>query len=219
MGERVPRSAHRLLATVLYQADGKRHYALEGSIFVAGSLIKWLRDSVGLIGSAAETADLARSVADNGGVVIVPALSGLGAPHWRPDARGVISGLSFAADRAHIARAALEAMACQTSDLARAFAGDGAQWRMLRIDGGMSANEWMAQDIADVLDLPVERPDYVETTALGAAVLAAAGCGLFGSLPEAAGAFRGGMSRFEPAMDSATRQDRLAKWKVAIEGA
>lgn len=219
MGERVPRSAHRLLATVLYQADGKRHYALEGSIFVAGSLIKWLRDSVGLIGSAAETADLARSVADNGGVVIVPALSGLGAPHWRPDARGVISGLSFAADRAHIARAALEAMACQTSDIARAFAGDGAQWRMLRIDGGMSANEWMAQDIADVLDLPVERPDYVETTALGAAVLAAAGCGLFGSLPEAAGAFRGGMSRFEPAMDSATRQDRLAKWKVAIEGA
>src|SRR5690606_14585217 len=151
---------------------GKRHYALEGSIFVAGSLIKWLRDSLGLIGSSAETADLARSVPDNGGVVIVPALAGLGAPHWRPDARGLITGLSFAAGRAHLVRAALEAMACQTSDLAQAFAGDGASWSLLRIDGGMSANDWMAQDIADILDLPVERPDYVETTALGAAMLA-----------------------------------------------
>lgn len=217
MGETVPKSNHRLLATVLYQADGKRHYALEGSIFVAGSLIKWLRDNLGVIASAAETADLARSVPDNGGVVIVPALSGLGAPHWRPDARGLISGLSFAVGRAHVARAALEAMACQTSDLARAFAGDAASWRLLRIDGGMSANDWMVQDIADILDLPVERPDYVETTALGAAVLAGAGCGMFASLREAADALRGSVSRFEPAMVAEVRNKRLAEWQAAVD--
>ena len=157
MGDTPPRSRHRLLATVLYQAGEERHYALEGSIFVAGSLIHWLRDSLGVIDSAVQTEELARSVADNGGVVIVPALSGLGAPHWRPDACGVISGLSFSTGRAHIARAALEAMSHQTRDLASAFAADGAHWTMLKIDGGMSANDWMAQDIADLLDLPVER--------------------------------------------------------------
>ncbi len=216
MGETVPRSTHRLLGTVLWQAHGKRHYALEGSIFVAGSLVKWLRDGLGLIGSAAETADLARSVPDNGGVVIVPALSGLGAPYWRPDARGLVFGLSFAAGRAHIVRAALEAMACQTSDLAHAFSGDDAPWGTLRIDGGMSANDWMAQDIADVLGLSVERPDFVETTALGAAALAGAGCGMFASLREAADALRGNVSRFEPAMTSEVRQTRLAEWKAAI---
>lgn len=218
MGEVVPQSSHRLLATVLYQADGKRSYALEGSIFVAGSLIKWLRDSLGVIASAAETAELAQSVPDNGGVVIVPALSGLGAPHWRPDARGLISGLSFASGRAHLIRAALEAMACQTSDLARAFAGDGASWSLLRVDGGMSANDWMAQDIANILDLPVERPEYVETTALGAAVLAGAGCGMFTSLGQAADAMRGRVSRFEPSMATEVRSARLAEWQAAVSG-
>jgi glycerol kinase len=108
-------------------------------------------------------------------------------------------------------------MACQTSDLAHAFAGDGARWSMLRIDGGMSANDWMAQDIADVLDLPVERPDFVETTALGAAVLAGAGCGLFSSLRQAVDALRGGVSRFEPAMTGETRQARLAEWQAAVD--
>ncbi len=151
-----------------------------------------------------------------GGVVIVPALSGLGAPHWRPDARGAITGLTFASDHAHIARAALEAMAHQTHDLARAFAADGARWTSLKIDGGMSANDWMAQDIADVLDLQVVRPDFVETTALGAAMLAGVGAGLFADLQEATTIMRGNGRTFEPAMSSETRARRVANWNTAL---
>ena len=216
MGDAIPHSANRLLGTVLMQKDGQRTYALEGSVFVAGSLVQWLRDSLGVITSAAETEALARSVADSGGVTIVPALSGLGAPHWNAEARGVIAGLSFATGKAQIARAALEAMAHQTHDLARAFAADGAPWQRLRIDGGMSANDWMAQDLADVLGLPVERPDMVETTALGAGVLAAVGAGLFASLEEAVGAMRGAVRTFTPAMDQATRDERLSRWSRAL---
>jgi glycerol kinase len=216
MGAGVPSSRHRLLSTVLTQRGGTRGYALEGSIFVAGSLIKWLRDSLGVIARADETEALARSIPDSAGVVIVPALSGLGAPHWRPEARGVISGLSFAAGRAHLARAALEAMAHQTHDLAEAFAGDGARWTELAIDGGMSANDWMAQDIADVASLPVSRPAMVETTALGAAMLAATGCGMYPSLEAASTAMRRQGERFTPAMDEATRQARLAAWSTAL---
>jgi len=217
MGMEPPASNHRLLATVLSQNGGSRSYALEGSIFVAGSLIKWLRDELGIIARADETEGLARSVEDNAGVVVVPALSGLGAPHWRPEARASISGLSFAAGRAHIARAALEAMAHQTHDLASAFAGDGAQWTGIAIDGGMSTNNWMAQDIADVLDLPVERPEMVETTALGAAMLASVGCGMHASLEAAGKAMRGKMKRFEPAMTSSKRDTRLSEWREALE--
>ncbi|MFA7602030.1 MAG: glycerol kinase GlpK [Novosphingobium sp.] len=216
MGETVPRSRHRLLGTVLCQLGGTRSYALEGSVFVAGSLIKWLRDSLGLIASAAETETLARSVNDSGGVVIVPALSGLGAPHWRPEARASISGVTFATGRAHLARAALEAMALQTHDLATAFAGDGARWTALRIDGGMSANDWIAQDLADMLALPVERPELIETTALGAAMLAGLGAGLFTSLGEAGTAMRGPVSRFEPRMPDSEREARLALWHQAL---
>lgn len=216
MGAQPPASRHRLLSTVLSQGGGTRSYALEGSIFVAGSLIKWLRDELGIIARADETEGLARSVEDNGGVVVVPALSGLGAPHWRPEARAAISGLSFAAGRAHIARAALEAMAHQTHDLASAFAGDGAQWTGIAIDGGMSANDWMAQDIADVLDLPVERPEMVETTALGAAMLASVGCGLHPSLEAASKAMRGKMQRFDPAMGAGKRDTRLSAWREAL---
>jgi glycerol kinase len=216
MGQVLPRSGHRLLGTVLYQIGGQRTYALEGSVFVAGSLIKWLRDGLGLIGDAAETAALAASVPDSGGVVMVPALSGLGAPHWRPEARGVISGLSFSTGKAHLARAALEAMACQTHDLMTAFAADRAGWASLRIDGGMSANDWMAQDLSDILEIPVERPASVETTALGAAMLAALGAGWFGSLDEASRAMRGAVRRFSPRMDEATRADRLARWEAAL---
>jgi glycerol kinase len=184
-------------------------------VFVAGSLIKWLRDELGLLGTAAESEALARSVPDNGGVAIVPALSGLGAPHWRPDARGAITGLSFGVTRAHIARAALEAMTHQSHDLMTAFAADGADWGTLKIDGGMAANDWLAQDLADVLSVPVERPGFVETTALGAAMLAGVGCGLFASLQEAA-SMRGAVERFEPAMDGATRSMRLAEWRSAL---
>jgi glycerol kinase len=213
-----PASRHRLLSTVAWQLDGARSYALEGSLFVAGSLIKWLRDDLGLIATAAESEAMARSVADSAGVAIVPGHSGLGAPYWRADARGAISGLSFAAGRAHIVRAALEAMAHQTHDLMTAFEADGAPWEVLRIDGGMAANSWLAQDLADMLDLPVERPAYVETTALGAAMLAAVGCGIHASLEDAARAMRGAVERFEPAMEARVREARLAGWRKAVAG-
>jgi glycerol kinase len=214
-GGDAPLSRHRLLTTVAWQLDGRRAYALEGSVFVAGSLIQWLRDALGLIVTAPESEDLARSVEDNGGAWLVPALAGLGAPYWAPDARGAISGLSFATGRAHIVRAALEAQAHQTYDLMKAFAGDRAAWECLRIDGGMAANDWLAQDLADMLDLEVERPEFVETTALGAAMLAGVGAGLFGSLDEAA-AMRGAVRRFSPGMAAEVRAARLAGWKEAV---
>ena len=214
-GTTLRQSRHRLLSTILYQLNGERHYALEGSVFVAGSLVQWLRDDLGLIAVAAETEPLARSVPDNGGVYLVPALSGLGAPHWRPDARATISGLSFAATKAHVARAALEAMAHQTYDLKTAFAADGADWAELRIDGGMVANDWMAQDLADMLAIDVERPAFVETTALGAAMLAAVGCGLFPTLEDAA-SMRGGVTRFTPMLGAEARDVRLAGWSNAL---
>ncbi|WP_375404204.1 FGGY family carbohydrate kinase [uncultured Sphingomonas sp.] len=211
------RSDHRLLSTVAWQLGGERAYALEGSVFVAGSLVQWLRDQLGLISEAEETEALARSVPDNGGVYLVPALSGLGAPWWRPDARASISGLSFAATKAHIARAALEAQGHQAHDLKTAFAADGQDWATLRIDGGMVANDWLAQDLADMLALPVERPRFTETTALGAAMLAGVGVGLFASLDEAAG-MRGPVGRFEPSIDADEREARLAGWRHAVEG-
>lgn len=214
-GTTLRQSKHRLLSTILYQLDGERHYALEGSVFVAGSLVQWLRDDLGLINHAAETETLARSVPDNGGVYLVPALSGLGAPHWRPDARASISGMSFSATKAHVARAALEGMAHQTFDLKTAFAADGADWAELRIDGGMVANDWMAQDLADMLAIDVERPHFIETTALGAAMLAGVGAGLFGSLEDAA-IMRGGVSRFVPAISRDARELRLAGWADAL---
>jgi glycerol kinase len=210
-----PVSRNRLLATVAWRLAGETAYALEGSIFVAGSLIKWLRDALGLIVTAADTEQLARSVADSGGAVIVPALAGLGAPHWAPEARAAISGLSFATGRAEIVRAALEAMAHQTHDLMAAFAADGAPWERLRIDGGMAANDWLAQDLADMLDLEVERPAFVETTALGAAMLAGLGCGLFDSIEQAA-QLRGPVERFAPQMEPDTRNSRLEGWRTAV---
>ena len=215
-GSRIPRSKNRLLGTVLTQLEGQRTYAIEGSVFVAGSLVQWLRDSLGIVEVASETEALARSIPDSGGVVILPALAGLGAPHWRAEARGVIAGLSFASGKAQLARAALEAMAHQTHDLATAFAADGAPWATLRIDGGMSANDWMAQDLADVLGVPVERPGFVETTALGAAMLAAAGAGIYPNLAAACAAMRGRLATFEPGMAAEVRDARLAAWKKAL---
>jgi glycerol kinase len=214
-GRRLPSSRYRLLSTIAWQLQGERHYALEGSIFVAGSLTQWLRDSVKLIATSAETEPLARSVPDNGGVYLVPALSGLGAPHWEPEARAAISGLSFSSTRAHIVRAALEAMAHQASDLKAAFAADGQDWAKLRVDGGMVANGWLAQDLADMLDLEVERPAFTETTALGAAMLAGVGCGMFRNLEEAT-AMRGDVESFTPKMNAKTRDARLSGWKQAV---
>lgn len=214
-GETPPRSDNRLLSTILYQYQGKRIYALEGAIFVAGSLIQWLRDDIGLLKFAGESEELARSVDDNGGVYLVPALSGLGAPHWRADATATISGLSFASQKAHIARAALESTAYQSHDLKTAFSADGVDWQNLRIDGGMVANDWMVQDLADILDITVERPEFFETTALGAAMLAAVGCGIYPSL-EAASVMISGLDVHEPSIEPETRDLRLAGWKRAI---
>jgi glycerol kinase len=215
-GRTLPQSKNRLLATIAWQLDGVRHYALEGSVFVAGSLMQWLRDDLGLIERASDSEGLARSVPDNGGVYLVPALSGLGAPHWQPHARGAIHGLSFSAKKAHVVRAALEAMAHQTFDLKTAFAADGADWAEVRIDGGMVANDWMAQDLADMLAIDVERPRFIETTALGAAMLAGVGCGLYGSLEEAS-VMRGQVERFSPAMAADVRQTRLSGWADSLK--
>jgi glycerol kinase len=214
-GRKLPQSKHKLLSTIAWQLNGERHYALEGSVFVAGSLIQWLRDDLGLIAHAPETEPLARSVPDNGGVYLVPALSGLGAPYWRPEARGTISGLSFSAKKAHIARAALEAMAHQANDLKTAYAADGHDWQELRIDGGMVANDWMAQDLADMLDIAVERPAFIETTALGAAMLACVGAGVYPSLHEAA-VMRGNVEQFAPRMAPELRSKRLDGWASAV---
>ncbi|MBO9711964.1 glycerol kinase [Sphingomonas sp.] len=214
-GNRQPRSSNRLLATVLWQLGGRRTYALEGSVFVAGSLVQWLRDSVKLIATSQETEAIARSVADNGGVYLVPALSGLGAPWWEPEARAAITGLSFATGRAHIVRAALEAQAHQSHDLKTAFAADGADWGRLRVDGGMVTNDWIAQDLADILGIPVDRPAFAETTALGAAMLAGVGCGWFADL-EAASAMRGAGTTFEPGMDARVRETRLEGWSRGV---
>jgi len=215
-GTDVPRSANRLLSTIAWQIGGKRHYALEGSLFVAGRMVQWLRDELGLIAGAPDSEALARSVADSGGVQLVPAFAGLGAPHWDPEARAAILGLSLGSGRAQIVRAALEAVANQTSELQRAFAADGVSWSSLRIDGGMAANGFLAQDLADLLGLEVERPANVETSALGAAMLAGVGAGLFASLEEAAASVRGPVARFSPGSDAAARAQRMDRWDRAV---
>jgi len=217
-GHTPPVSHHRLLSTVAWQLGGVRRYALEGSLFVAGSMMQWLRDQLGVIGTAAESETLARSVGDSAGVTIVPAFTGLGAPHWDPDARGAVLGLTLGVNRAHVVRAALEAVANQTFELQRAFAADGINWSTLRIDGGMSANGFLAQDLADLLALEVERPANIETTALGAAMLAGVGAGLFPSLEDAASAVRGQVTTFRPEMDSSARASRIAAWDQAVQG-
>ena len=172
-------SHNRLLTTPAYQLGGKTTYSLEGSIFVAGAAVKWLRDGIGVIASAAETEGLATQVPDDHGVYMVPAFVGLGAPYWDPDARGAIFGLTLDATVAHLTRAALEAVAYQSFDLAEAMAADGAaKPDALRVDGGMTANSWLCQFLADILHCPVERPATLETTALGAAFHAGLATGL-----------------------------------------
>ena len=175
-------SKHRLLTTVALQLDGHATYALEGSIFNAGSVVQWLRDAMGLVATATETAELAASVATSGGVYLVPAFTGLGAPWWDPDARGLIAGITRDTGRAQVVRAALEAVALQTRDLADAYRDDGVPLTELRVDGGMAANDWLLQAIADQLRVPVHRPAVLETTAWGAARLAGAHLGVYPAL-------------------------------------
>jgi glycerol kinase len=213
-GSELPKSAHRLLGTVLTQLGGERRYALEGSVFVAGSMVKWLRDQLGWLRDASETETVARAN-DNGGVTVVPALAGLGAPHWRPEATAAIFGLTLATRREQIVRAALESIAHQCRDLQLAFAADGATWQQLVIDGGMAANSWIAQDLADILDIPIERPSEIESTGRGAAMLAATGAGLYPSLV-AAQAMLPDRTRFHPSMASDQRKVRLDGWHAGL---
>ncbi|MEO6113883.1 MAG: FGGY-family carbohydrate kinase, partial [Sphingomicrobium sp.] len=175
-----------------------------------------LRDKLGIIASAPETEALARSVADSGGVTIVPAFAGLGAPHWRSDIAASIHGLTLGTGRGELVRAALESIVHQIVDLADAFAADGGRWTMIRADGGMIANDWLAQDLADMLRLPVERPANVESTARGAAMLAAVGIGLYATVEEAARAMLPPMRRFEPVLDETIREQRLDRWHAVL---
>jgi glycerol kinase len=189
-------------------------YALEGSAFIAGALVQWLRDGLGIISKASEVEALARSVPDSGGVTIVPALAGLGAPHWRPEARGLISGITRGTTKAHLARAALEAIALQNVDLLRAMQGDaGRPVNNLRVDGGAAANDLLMQIQADLLGVQIFRPDMVELTALGAAKLAAKGIGL----PRTDRTGETARVRiFNPTLAPAAREEMLAKWHVAV---
>lgn len=209
------RSKNRLLSTIAWQIKGQRHYALEGSIFVAGSLVQWLRDDIGVIKDASESENIAGGLDDNGGVYIVPALSGLGAPHWKADARAMICGLSFSSSKDHIIRAALEAMAYQSYDLKSAFAEDGAAWSELRVDGGMVSNSWMVQHLANIIDVRINRPDFIETTALGAAMLAAVGAGVYENLDDAA-VMIGNLQSFENEMAVDERAMLLKGWHKAV---
>jgi glycerol kinase len=217
-GERVPSPPKGLLATVACGPTGAPWYALEGSVFIAGAAIQWLRDGLQIIDQAAESEGLARSVADTGGVHFVPAFVGLGTPYWEPEARGTITGLTRGTTRAHLARAALEAMAFSSAELLNAMA-SAEQLRVpaLRVDGGAAANDWLMQFQADILGIPVERPDLVETTALGAAGLAGLALGVWQNCDEFLAGRR--FSRFEPRMNIRERTARLADWHRAISAA
>ena len=215
-GDAVLPSRNGLLGTVAYRLGGEVVYALEGSIFIAGAAVQWLRDALRIIGRAPETEALAKSLPDNDGVYLVPAFAGLGAPHWDPEARGALFGLTRDSGVAHFARAALESVAYQTRDLMVAMAADaGKAPDTLRVDGGMTENDWLMQFLADVLDMPVERPTVTETTALGAARLAGLGVGLYSSPHDLAGQWHLDR-RFEPAMPAGTRERLLAGWDDAV---
>jgi glycerol kinase len=217
-GERCLASQNRLLTTIAYRLDGRTSYALEGSIFVAGAAIQWLRDGLGLIRDAAESEPLASELVGNEGVYLVPAFTGLGAPHWDPDARGAVLGLTRDSGPAHFARAALEAVGYQTADLAEAMAADmpgDAGPGTLRVDGGMVANGWLCQFLADILARPVERPAVTETTALGAAYLAGLAAGVYASLEDVAATWRVDR-RFEPGLEPGERERLFDGWRRAV---
>jgi glycerol kinase len=217
-GDRLAVPAPGVLATAACGPRGEPAYALEGSIFIAGAAVQWLRDGLGLIQTAGETEALARSVSDTGGVHFVPAFVGLGTPHWEADARGTITGLTRGTTRAHLARAALESMAFSSAELLQAMAGAGDfDVRVLRVDGGACANDWLMQFQADVIGIPVERPDMVETTALGAAGLAGLALGVWQSSAEFLAGRR--FRRFEPVTTPAERRTLRQGWARAVDAA
>ncbi|MGJ8669099.1 MAG: glycerol kinase GlpK [Oceanococcus sp.] len=216
VGENFVLSHNRLLTTVAYRLKGKTTYALEGSIFVAGAAVQWLRDSLKLIGHAADTEKLAKSVESTDGVYLVPAFTGLGAPYWDPDARGALIGLTRASGFAEIARAALESVCYQTKDLLNAMAEDASAPQKLCVDGGMVANDWLVQYLADTLRIPIERPQVLETTALGVAYFAGLQVGLYRDLDEIAEGWRCNR-RFEPGREESKMTARYAGWQEAVK--
>ena len=217
-GQSRPTPGDGLLTTIACDAAGGPAYALEAAIFIAGAAVQWLRDGLGIIGSAHETEDLARGITSTGGVYFVPALTGMGAPDWEPGARGTIVGLTRGSTRAHLARAALEAMAYGTSDVLRLMRDrSGVSFDRLRVDGGATENDWLMQFQADVLGVPVERPDMIETTALGAAGLAGIASGVW---PDA-GAFIASRThtRFTPGEGVGAAQAGAREWRRAVRAA
>ncbi|MEM0897648.1 MAG: glycerol kinase GlpK [Verrucomicrobiota bacterium] len=215
-GDQVLKSEHKLLTTMAYRLGGKPTFALEGSIFVAGAAVQWLRDSLGVIQSSAETEELAKSLPGNRGVYLVPAFTGLGAPHWDAEARGAIFGMTRETGPAEFARATLEALAYQTHDLFEAMAQDGIKPTTIRVDGGVSKNNWLMQFLADMLGVSVERPTNVETTALGAAFLAGLGAGIYPDLETAAATWQS-EAIFEPVMADEERLRLLDGWQDAVK--
>ncbi|MEM7705940.1 MAG: glycerol kinase GlpK [Pseudomonadota bacterium] len=209
-------SSSRLLGTVGYQLQGQVTYALEGSIFVAGAAVQWLRDGLGIVKGAQDTEPMASGLVSNEGVFLVPAFTGLGAPHWDPDARGAIFGLTRDTRPEHFARAALESVAYQTHDLLAAIVADGGSPSMLKVDGGMVANNWLCQFLADLLDVEVQRPEVMETTALGAAFLAGLSAGVYQGLDELTERWRLNRS-FKSQMDSDQRRTLCAGWHNALK--
>jgi glycerol kinase len=208
-------SNNKLLTTVGYRLNGETTYALEGSIFVAGAAVQWLRDGIGIIDSAHQTEELAASLDSNNGVYMVPAFTGLGAPHWDPEARGAIFGITRDTGPAELVRATLESVCYQTFDLLEAKRRDGLTPTRLRVDGGMVQNNWLCQFLADVLAIVVERPQQTETTALGAAYLAGLQVGIFSSLDDISARWQADQE-FDPAMENNARNLLLADWHEAV---
>jgi glycerol kinase len=218
-GEQAPVSRSGLITTVAWGLSGRIEYALEGSIFVTGSAVQWLRDGLGLIARAADSEAAARSVPDAGGVYLVPAFTGLGAPYWDEQARGALLGITRGTTREHLVRATLEAIAYQTRDVVECLERDsGLSLSALRVDGGAAANDFLMQFQADVLGVPVQRPAVLEVTAFGAAALAGLGTGFFRD-PAAIPSTGGALTTFEPAMEVARREALYAGWKRAVERA
>ena len=221
-GKTMVPSQNRLLTTIAYRLDGETTYAIEGSIFVAGAAIQWVRDGLKAISEAAHSEAIAEATPDTGGVYLVPAFTGLGAPYWDPDARGALLGLTRDSGLDQIVRATLESVCYQTSDLLRAMADDveaagaGSLPEELRVDGGMVNNSWVCQYLADILDRPVERPEIIETTALGAAYLAGLATGFYASIDAIAEKWRC-ERRFTPSMDQVTREARLKGWAASVQ--
>lgn len=209
-------SKHKLLTTIGYRLNGRTTYSLEGSIFVSGAIVQWLRDGMKLIDSANETEAIAASQESNNGVYMVPAFTGLGAPHWNPKARGAIFGITRDTSPADFVRAALESVAYQTNELFEAISNDGIPVSAVRVDGGMATNDWLMQFIADIIDIPIERPIVSETTALGAAMLALMQCDPSITLDDLAARWQCDTT-FSPAINKALRQDLIAGWNIAMK--